>query len=54
MTKESPTAHELLVFVGEAPSHPPEEMICCDKTVPAGPWREGSVGIDKGSQLPNT
>lgn len=54
MTKESPTAQVLSVFAGEVASHPPPEMIVWDITVPAGPWRGGSVGIDKDSQLPNT
>jgi hypothetical protein len=54
MTKEFPTAQVLLVFAGEVVSHPPDEIICCDMTVPAGPWMEGRVGTDKESQLPNT
>lgn len=54
MIKESPTAHALSVFPGEVALHPPDEMICCDMTVPAGLWKEGRVGTDRDSQLPNT
>ena len=54
MTKESPTAHALSVLAGEVAPHPPDEMISCDMTAPAGPWMEGRVGTGKDSQLPNT
>lgn len=37
MMKEFPTAHPSLLFVGVVLLHPPDEMICCDMTVPAGP-----------------
>ena len=37
MTKESPTAHELSLFAGVVALHPPDEMICCEMIVPAGP-----------------
>lgn len=37
MTKESPTAHALSVFPGVVALHPPDEMISCEMTVPAGP-----------------
>lgn len=37
MMKESPTAHPSSVFAGVVSLHPPDEMICCDMTVPARP-----------------
>ena len=37
MMKDSPTAHELLSFAGVVALHPPDEMICCEMTAPAGP-----------------
>jgi hypothetical protein len=54
MMKESPTAHSSSVFVGVVALQPPDEMICCERTVPARPWIGGRAGIDMGSQLPNT
>jgi len=52
---ESPTAHESSLFAGVVLLHPPDEIICCDITVPARPCMEGRVPeIDRDSQLPNT
>ena len=52
---EFPTAHPSSVFAGVVLLHPPDEMICCDMTVPARPCMEGRVPeIDTDSQLPKT
>jgi len=54
MIKEFPTAHPLLPSAGVDPSHPPDEIICCDMTVLARPCMEGRVETEMDCQLPNT
>ena len=53
--KELPTAHPSSLFAGVVLLHPPDEISCCDITVPARPCMDGRVPeIGTDSQLPNT